>query len=82
MLQIGVLGPLQMEVGGALSGLQAYVSHLRRTLESHRAQRAAPTVLLTAPPGYALRLPAGGALIAAASTAPCSAVSLRTGTPK
>jgi hypothetical protein len=43
----------------ALSGLQAYVSHLRRTLEPHRAQRAAPTVLLTAPPGYALRLPAG-----------------------
>jgi len=59
VLQIGVLGPLQVEVGGALSGLQAYVSHLRRTLESHRAQRAAPTVLLTAPPGYALRLPAG-----------------------
>jgi len=37
----------------ALSGLQAYLSHLRRTLEPHRAQRAAPTVLLTAPPGSA-----------------------------
>jgi DNA-binding SARP family transcriptional activator len=94
VLQIGVQGPLQVEVDGALadlggprqravlrllvgqgssvsvdrlltdlyegapppsalSGLQAYLSHVRRTLEPHRAQRAAPTVLLTAPPGSA-----------------------------
>jgi DNA-binding SARP family transcriptional activator len=38
----------------ALRGLQASVSHVRRTLEPHGAQRAAPAALLTAPPGYAL----------------------------
>jgi DNA-binding SARP family transcriptional activator/tetratricopeptide (TPR) repeat protein len=40
----------------ALAGLQAYVSHLRRILEPGRAARAAAGVLVTSPPGYALRL--------------------------
>ena len=35
------------------TALEAYLSQVRRTLEPHRAQRAAPTVLLTAPPGSA-----------------------------
>jgi DNA-binding SARP family transcriptional activator len=36
--------------------LQAYVSHLRRTLEPDRGPREAPSVLLTRPPGYLLRV--------------------------
>src|SRR3954451_15616753 len=36
--------------------LQAYVSHLRRVLEPDRGPREAPTVLLTRPPGYLLRV--------------------------
>src|SRR3954468_8202257 len=38
--------------------LQAYVSHLRRVLEPERGPREAPTVLLTRPPGYLLRVDA------------------------
>jgi DNA-binding SARP family transcriptional activator len=43
---------------GALGTLQSYVSHLRRVLEPERAARAQAGVLVTAPPGYALRLAA------------------------
>ncbi|WP_345425060.1 BTAD domain-containing putative transcriptional regulator, partial [Actinomycetospora chlora] len=39
----------------ALAALQAHVSHLRRLLEPDRAPRAAATVLVSEPPGYALR---------------------------
>ncbi|MEV5210748.1 BTAD domain-containing putative transcriptional regulator [Micromonospora sp. NPDC053740] len=42
----------------AIASLQAYVSHLRRLLEPTRERRAPARVLVTAPPGYALRLPA------------------------
>ncbi|MEU8364020.1 BTAD domain-containing putative transcriptional regulator [Nonomuraea sp. NPDC048882] len=42
----------------ALSGLQAYVSHLRRVLEPGRAPRTPARVLVSAPPGYLLRLDA------------------------
>ncbi|MEU4531873.1 BTAD domain-containing putative transcriptional regulator [Micromonospora ureilytica] len=42
----------------AIASLQAYVSHLRRILEPARERRAPARVLITAPPGYALRLPA------------------------
>ncbi|MFE9188486.1 BTAD domain-containing putative transcriptional regulator [Micromonospora sp. NPDC007208] len=42
----------------AIASLQAYVSHLRRLLEPSRERRAPARVLVTAPPGYALRLPA------------------------
>ncbi|WP_146754494.1 ATP-binding protein, partial [Micromonospora noduli] len=42
----------------AIASLQAYVSHLRRLLEPARERRAPARVLVTAPPGYALRLPA------------------------
>src|SRR5262245_47649373 len=42
----------------AIAALQVYVSHLRRALEPDREPRAPATVLVTAPPGYALRLPA------------------------
>ncbi len=38
----------------ATGTLQSYVSQLRRLLEPDRAPRAAPTRLLTRPPGYAL----------------------------
>ncbi|MBQ0993271.1 AAA family ATPase, partial [Micromonospora sp. H61] len=41
----------------AIASLQAYVSHLRRLLEPARERRAPARVLVTAPPGYALRLP-------------------------
>lgn len=43
----------------ALAAVQSYVSHLRRALEPDRAARAPAGILITAPPGYALRLPAG-----------------------
>ena len=36
--------------------MQSYVSHLRRALEPGRAARAPAGVLVTSPPGYALRL--------------------------
>ncbi|MFI1704116.1 BTAD domain-containing putative transcriptional regulator [Streptomyces griseoruber] len=41
----------------ATVSLHTYVSHLRRTLEPGRPPRTPATVLVTAPPGYALRLP-------------------------
>ncbi|WP_037177226.1 BTAD domain-containing putative transcriptional regulator [Rhodococcus sp. UNC363MFTsu5.1] len=41
----------------ALSALQVHVSNLRRVLEPARAPRTPATVIVSAPPGYALRLP-------------------------
>ncbi|MEU1181123.1 BTAD domain-containing putative transcriptional regulator [Streptomyces sp. NPDC005820] len=41
----------------ATVSLHTYVSHLRRTLEPGRPPRTPATVLVTAPPGYSLRLP-------------------------
>jgi len=41
----------------AIGALQAYVSHLRRALEPDRQPRAPATVLVSEPPGYAVRLP-------------------------
>nr|WP_275980128.1 BTAD domain-containing putative transcriptional regulator [Couchioplanes caeruleus] len=41
----------------ALAVLQVHVSHLRRALEPGRARRAPAGVLVSAAPGYALRLP-------------------------
>ncbi len=41
----------------AIGALQAYVSHLRRALEPDRAPRTPATVLVSEPPGYAIRLP-------------------------
>ncbi|MEV5571414.1 BTAD domain-containing putative transcriptional regulator [Spirillospora sp. NPDC052269] len=40
----------------AAAGLQSFVSHLRRALEPDRPPRTPARVLVTAPPGYALRL--------------------------
>jgi DNA-binding SARP family transcriptional activator/tetratricopeptide (TPR) repeat protein len=40
----------------ALAAVQSYVSHLRRALEPGRAAWAPAGVLVTAPPGYAVRL--------------------------
>jgi DNA-binding SARP family transcriptional activator len=40
----------------ALAAVQAHISHLRRALEPDRAAGAPTQVLVTAPPGYALRL--------------------------
>ena len=40
----------------ALAAVQSYISHLRRALEPGRAAWAAAGVLVTSPPGYALRL--------------------------
>ncbi|TQS45763.1 BTAD domain-containing putative transcriptional regulator [Cryptosporangium phraense] len=45
----------------ALAALQVYVSHLRRVLEPDRAPRTPAQVLVSAAPGYALRLAADGA---------------------
>jgi DNA-binding SARP family transcriptional activator len=42
----------------AVVSLQAYVSNLRRVLEPDRPRRAPARLLVTATPGYALRLPA------------------------
>src|SRR5690242_2877198 len=39
----------------AVTSLQAYVSNLRRLLEPDRPPRAPGAVLVTVPPGYALR---------------------------
>ncbi|WP_242901669.1 ATP-binding protein [Actinomadura terrae] len=44
----------------AAAGLQSFVSHLRRALEPGRPPRTPARVLVTEPPGYALRLPDGG----------------------
>src|SRR6478736_5384872 len=41
----------------ALAALQAYISHLRRVLEPGRQRRAAAQVIVSAAPGYCLRLP-------------------------
>ncbi|MGW2698702.1 BTAD domain-containing putative transcriptional regulator [Streptomyces sp. NPDC001340] len=41
----------------ATVSLQAYVSNLRRLLEPERPPRTPASVLVSAPPGYALRLP-------------------------
>src|SRR5690349_2026686 len=41
----------------ALAALQAYISHLRRVLEPGRERRAAARVIVSAAPGYCLRLP-------------------------
>ncbi|GAA2138553.1 hypothetical protein GCM10009844_06640 [Nocardioides koreensis] len=43
---------------GAAGTLQGYVADLRRVLEPRRAPREAPTVLVTVPGGYSLRLDA------------------------
>ncbi|WP_442901966.1 AfsR/SARP family transcriptional regulator [Geodermatophilus sp. FMUSA9-8] len=43
----------------ALGTLQAHVSHLRRVLEPGRAPRTPARLLVTVPPGYALRPAAG-----------------------
>ncbi|MER5257338.1 BTAD domain-containing putative transcriptional regulator [Streptomyces sp. NPDC002855] len=43
----------------AITSLQAYVSNLRRLLEPGRAPRTPAKLLISAPPGYALRLPDG-----------------------
>jgi DNA-binding SARP family transcriptional activator len=43
----------------ALATLQAYISRLRKLLEPRRAPRAATTVLVSDPVGYALSLPTG-----------------------
>ncbi len=40
----------------AIGALQAYVSHLRRALEPDRAPRTPATVLVSEPPGYAIRV--------------------------
>ncbi|TGB39506.1 transcriptional regulator [Mycolicibacterium peregrinum] len=42
----------------ALAALQVYVSHLRRALEPGRQRRAPARILVSAAPGYCLRLPA------------------------
>ncbi|MEU4579522.1 BTAD domain-containing putative transcriptional regulator [Nonomuraea sp. NPDC023979] len=42
----------------ALAAVQSYVSNLRRALEPGRPPRSPAQVLVTQPPGYALRLPA------------------------
>ncbi|MFW0793312.1 BTAD domain-containing putative transcriptional regulator [Gordonia sp. CPCC 205515] len=41
----------------ALTSLQAYISNLRRILEPDRPPRAPARILVSEPPGYALRLP-------------------------
>ena len=41
----------------ATTSLQSYVSNLRRALEPERPARSPARILVTAPPGYALRLP-------------------------
>ncbi|MEV1177918.1 winged helix-turn-helix domain-containing protein, partial [Nonomuraea sp. NPDC049784] len=43
----------------ALASLQAYVSNLRRLLEPGRPPRTPARLLVSASPGYALRLPPG-----------------------
>src|SRR5262245_37428277 len=43
--------------GRAVASLQAYVSNLRKLLEPSRAPRTPASVLVSAAPGYALRVP-------------------------
>lgn len=43
----------------ALAALQAYISHLRRVLEPGRERRAPAQVIVSAAPGYCLRVPEG-----------------------
>jgi DNA-binding SARP family transcriptional activator len=43
----------------AIASLQAYVSHLRRLLEPDRPRHARARLLVSAPPGYALRVEDG-----------------------
>jgi DNA-binding SARP family transcriptional activator len=63
MLRIRVLGPVEVQVDGrpvdlgATASLQAYVSKLRRLLEPGRSPRAPARLLVSAPPGYVLRVP-------------------------
>lgn len=45
---------------GAAQTLQNHVAGLRRALEPDRPSRTPATVVVTAPPGYALHLPPGG----------------------
>ncbi len=45
---------------GVTATLQAYVSQLRRVIEPDRERRAPATILVTAAPGYALRVPDQG----------------------
>lgn len=40
----------------AIGALQAYISTLRRALEPSRAPRTPAQILISAPPGYAVRL--------------------------
>jgi DNA-binding SARP family transcriptional activator len=42
----------------AIASLPSYVSNLRRLLEPGRAQRSPGRILVSTPPGYAMRLPA------------------------
>ncbi|MFF5083233.1 BTAD domain-containing putative transcriptional regulator [Actinoplanes sp. NPDC000266] len=60
-----------------LATLQVHISHLRRALEPGRPRRSPASVLVSAPPGYALRLPPEAvdawhftALVRRAATAP------------
>jgi DNA-binding SARP family transcriptional activator len=46
--------------GRAIASLQTYVSHLRRAVEPDRPLRTPARILVTAPPGYALRADEGG----------------------
>src|SRR6185503_10668414 len=64
----------------AIASLQAYVSNLRRLLEPDRPPRTPARLLVSAPPGYAIRLPGDAvdawsfeALLAAARAAPDNA---------
>ncbi|MEV1316419.1 BTAD domain-containing putative transcriptional regulator [Micromonospora arborensis] len=41
----------------AIASLQVYISNLRRLLEPSRARRTPARLLVTAPPGYAIRVP-------------------------
>ncbi|NDZ92769.1 AAA family ATPase [Streptomyces sp. SID6673] len=41
----------------ALGGLQVHISNLRRILEPNRPPRSAARILVSEPPGYALRMP-------------------------
>src|SRR6185503_1638914 len=61
----------------AIASLQAYVSNLRRLLEPDREPRTPARLLVSAPPGYAIRLPGDAvdawrfeALLGEARTAP------------
>ncbi|MFE6971360.1 BTAD domain-containing putative transcriptional regulator [Isoptericola sp. NPDC057653] len=64
---------------GAVAAVRTFVAALRRALEPDRPPRAAPRVLVTQGPGYALRLPddavdarAAERLVSAAAAAPAA----------